>query len=128
VTGFESLKVEGRRSKVEDAAMPHEISPRELAAKLSAGESVYVIDVRQPWENQIARLPVGILIPLNELTARLPEIDPPDGALVVTYCHHGVRSFHAAVFLESAGLPGVASLAGGIEAWSAEVDPTVPRY
>jgi adenylyltransferase/sulfurtransferase len=105
-----------------------EIRPRELAAKLRAGESVYLLDVRQPWEHQTAALPDSLLIPLNELPARAAEVAPPGGALVVVYCHHGLRSLRAAAFLQQAGVANVASLAGGIDAWACEVDATVPRY
>jgi adenylyltransferase/sulfurtransferase len=105
-----------------------EIMPQELAAKLRAGEPVYLLDVRQPWEHQTAALPGSVLIPLNELPARAAEVTPPDGALVVVYCHHGLRSLRAAGFLRQVGVAKVASLAGGIDAWSCEVDPTVPRY
>lgn len=108
--------------------MPHEISARQLAAKLEAGEPVYLLDVRQREEHALAAISGDTLIPLNELAARAAEVQPPDGALLVIYCHHGIRSRHAAMFLEQQGHPEVASLAGGIEAWSLEVDPNVPRY
>jgi rhodanese-related sulfurtransferase len=112
------------------AASPavREISGRELAAKLEAGAPVCLLDVREPWEHQLAALPGSVLVPLGELAARAPELDHPAGALVVTYCHHGVRSLSAAALLAGAGIPDVVSLAGGIDAWSREIDPTVPRY
>jgi rhodanese-related sulfurtransferase len=105
-----------------------EITPATLAARLSGKEPVYLLDVRQPWEHEAAALPGSVLIPLNELAARAGEVKPPDGALVVAYCHHGIRSLRAAAFLERLGFAEVASLAGGIDAWSLEVDPSVPRY
>jgi adenylyltransferase/sulfurtransferase len=108
--------------------MVQQIRPRELAEKLRAGESVYLIDVRQPEEHATAALPDSTLIPLSELGRRLNEVRPPLGALVVVYCHHGIRSLSGAAFLNEAGLAQVASLAGGIDAWSAEIDPSVPRY
>lgn len=110
--------------------MPHmrEISGRELAATLERGDPVYLIDVREPWEHALAALPGSILMPLGELEARVAELAPPAGALVVTYCHHGVRSLSASAFLARAGLGDVRSLAGGIDAWTREIDPTVPRY
>jgi rhodanese-related sulfurtransferase len=108
--------------------MIHEILPAQLAGKLNAGEAVYLVDVRQPWENDIAALANSVLIPLNELPRRAPELKPPPGALIVTYCHHGVRSLTAAEFLESLGIQNVHSLAGGIDAWSREIDRAVPRY
>ncbi len=108
--------------------MVREIEPRALAAMLQAGEAVYLLDVRQPWERETAALPDSVLIPLNELTARRDEVRPPPGALVVVYCHHGIRSLHGATALTRMGVADVASLAGGLDAWSCEVDPTVPRY
>ena len=95
---------------------------------LKAGEPVYLVDVRQQWEHDRAQLADQVLVPLDELPSRLDEIEPPDGALVVAYCHHGVRSLSAAAILEHAGHPRVASLAGGIDRWSLEIDPKIPRY
>jgi rhodanese-related sulfurtransferase len=105
-----------------------QITSHELADRLRAGAPTYLLDVRQPWEHKTAALPNSVLIPLNELPARAAEVAPPAGALVVVYCHHGIRSLHGANFLRRAGVEDVASLAGGIEAWSCEVDPAVPRY
>ncbi len=103
-----------------------EISPRELKAALER-RAVTLIDVREPAEWAIARIEGARLIPLGELPARLAEL-PPDGD-VVLYCHHGVRSLRARAFLmQSAGCERVWSLRGGIDAWSAEIDPRVPRY
>lgn len=92
------------------------------------GESIYLVDVRQPWEHDLARLPDDILVPLDQLAELADEITPPAGALVVTYCHHGVRSLSAAAILQRLGHENVASLAGGIDAWSQLIDPGVARY
>ena len=92
------------------------------------GESIYLVDVRQPWEHELARLPDDILVPLDQLADRADEITPPPGALVVTYRHHGIRSLNAAAILQRLGYANVASLAGGIDAWSQLVDPSVARY
>jgi rhodanese-related sulfurtransferase len=108
--------------------LPRQIDVQELARKLAAGEAVYLLDVRQPWEHETAALPRSVLLPLPELPARLPEVQPPAGALVVVYCHHGIRSLSAAAFLERHGLSDVVSLAGGIDAWSCAIDPAIPRY
>ena len=105
-----------------------EITGRELQAHLARGDAVYLIDVREPWEHQTAALPGSVLVPLGQLGSRIADLDPPDGALVVTYCHHGMRSLSAATLLERAGIGGVCSLIGGIDAWSVEIDPAVPRY
>jgi rhodanese-related sulfurtransferase len=87
-----------------------------------------LLDVRQAWEHELAALPDSLLIPLDELLARVGEISPAPDALVVVYCHHGVRSLHGAALLQAMGHRHVASLAGGIDAWSREVDARVPRY
>ena len=104
-----------------------EIRPEELARRLQAGERVWLLDVRQEWEHQTARLPGDALIPLHELASRLEDVKP-DGALLVAYCHHGMRSLSAAAFLRSAGFPEALSLAGGIDLWSRLIDASVPRY
>jgi len=104
-----------------------QISVRMLADKLAAGEAVYLLDVRQPWEHELAHLPGSVLIPLDQLSDHLDEVQPPAGALVVAYCHHGVRSLSAAAILDGAGIPAL-SLAGGIDAWSHHIDASVARY
>jgi rhodanese-related sulfurtransferase len=105
-----------------------EITGAELAALLEAGKPVFLVDVREDWEHRIAALPGSTLVPLGELPARMAELRPPAGALVVTYCHHGIRSLHAAALLERGGVGEVASLAGGIDAWAVLIDPAIPRY
>src|SRR2546421_9461388 len=75
-----------------------EIEPQQLADALRRGERVYLLDVRNDWEHQLARLPDQALIPLHELPARLDEVRAERSAQVVCYCHHGVRSLSAVVF------------------------------
>jgi adenylyltransferase/sulfurtransferase len=108
--------------------MAVEITPSELAMQIENGHRIRLLDVRQPWEHEKASLPNCVLIPLNELPARAAEITVDPAAPIVVYCHHGVRSLSAAAFLRRLGHVNVQSLAGGIDAWSCEVDPTVPRY
>lgn len=108
--------------------MPQEIRPLEVAERMNKGESFYFLDVRQPWENQVAKIDGSVLVPLNELPARLAEIRPAEGQTVIAYCHSGMRSLSAAAFLEQHGLGKVFSLAGGISAWSGQIDPKVPTY
>lgn len=105
-----------------------ELTATQLKARLDAGEPTLLIDVRQPEEYAIARIEGSSLIPLGEFAVRTPEIDPEPGTLVVCICHHGVRSYKAAMYLLHVGVEPAASLAGGIDAWSALVDPAVPRY
>jgi rhodanese-related sulfurtransferase len=108
--------------------MVRQISARDLAKHLANGHPIFLIDVRQPWENQLAALPGSLFIPLNDLAQRAREITVEPMAMIVTYCHHGVRSLSAGTFLERLGFLNVHSLAGGIDAWSCEVDPAMPRY
>ena len=108
--------------------MVQEISARDLARHMANDHPVYLLDVRQPWERDTAVLSGSVLIPLGELAARADEVTLEAGAMLVVYCHHGIRSLSAAALLERFGHANVLSLAGGIDAWSQEVDPTVPRY
>jgi len=108
--------------------MIRQLTVHQVKAKLDAGEPLVFVDVRQPEEYAICRLPGGILIPLGELQHRAGDLEVPNAAAVVVYCHHGVRSLSGAYVLQQAGFEDVASMAGGIDAWSALVDPTVPRY
>lgn len=88
-------------------------------------EAVQIVDVREPWEHALARLPGATLIPLGELTERVRELDPRRP--VAAYCHHGVRSRYALAILRDLGFQDIAHLAGGIDAYS-RLDPSVPRY
>jgi len=109
--------------------MPRQIPPRLLVELMQKGQPVYLVDVRQPWEHERAALAhTDLLLPLDQLADRLDEVAPPDGALVVVYCHHGIRSLNAAAILEQAGHGNVVSLAGGTDRWSQEIDPKLPRY
>jgi adenylyltransferase/sulfurtransferase len=90
------------------------------------GREVQLVDVRQPVEHAIASLAGATLVPLNTLPSRVGELDPARPTVV--FCHHGPRSLHATQWLRAQGFLRVASLAGGIDAWSREVDPGVPRY
>ena len=105
-----------------------QIHPAELARKLQAQEPVYLLDVRQHWEYEQCHLPGSVLIPLPELPQRLNELEVPAQALIVVYCHHGIRSLSGAAILHQAGLSKAVSLSGGIEAWSLQIDSSVPRY
>jgi adenylyltransferase/sulfurtransferase len=82
--------------------------------------------VRNPQEYEIARIPGAVLIPLHELQDRLGELDP--AATIVAHCHHGSRSAQAVHGLRQMGFSRAVNLAGGIDAWSQEIDPSVPRY
>jgi adenylyltransferase/sulfurtransferase len=102
-----------------------EIQPEELKRRLDAGDDIQVLDVREPFEYQIANLGAK-LIPLGELAQRAGELD--SNREIVTHCKGGVRSLKAAEILRQAGFQKVSSMAGGILAWSDKVDPKVPKY
>ena len=102
------------------------IAVQDLKRRMDAQESLTLIDVREPWEYEAAQIKGSKLIPLGELEARLGEI-PREGTIVL-HCHSGVRSEQGANVLKQAGFVEVYNLEGGIEAWSRDIDPTVPRY
>lgn len=110
--------------------MIRQLRARELAElRARPGDeagALVVLDVREPWELEICRLPGAHAIPMRQVPARLSEIDR--AATVVCLCHHGGRSQQVAAFLAANGFGSVMNLAGGIDAWSREVDPTVPTY
>lgn len=108
--------------------MPQSMAPAELFRLLANGHSLTLLDVRQPWEHELAALPGSLLIPLPELPKRMHELAHANQDCCVVYCHHGVRSWQAARILEANGWSGVYSLTGGIDAWSMQVDPLMPRY
>jgi rhodanese-related sulfurtransferase len=106
-----------------------EISPVRLAELLAgpADSRPALLDVRFPDEHAWVALPDSVLIPLPELDERADELEALRGRPVVVYCHHGVRSLDGAAYLLSKGLEAV-SLRGGIDLYSRQVDPTLPRY
>ncbi|MBS0445995.1 MAG: sulfurtransferase [Proteobacteria bacterium] len=104
-----------------------ELTPRQVLALPGAP---LLLDVREPWEVALAAIRIDgwptLDVPMQQIPARLAEIDPAQP--VVCICHHGVRSSQVVAFLERHGCEAVYNLAGGIDAWSAEVDPNLPRY
>ena len=102
-----------------------EIVVADLAQLLAGPDAPAVLDVREPWEWEIARIPGSRLVPLGELPGRIAELDPR--AEIVTVCHKGKRSLMAQQLLQGAGFH-ARSLAGGIDAWAAEVEPLMARY
>jgi adenylyltransferase/sulfurtransferase len=102
-----------------------DVDVEEVAALLERGEQVQLVDVREPWEAEIATLPGATLIPLGSLEDRFGELDPE--VPVIAYCHHGMRSADAVERLATAGFA-ARSMTGGIDRWSRRVDDSVPRY
>ncbi len=103
-----------------------EISPEELKLKLDRGEKITLIDVREADEYEICHLKEAKLIPLRQIPNCMAELNPDQ--LTVLYCHHGMRSAQAALWLMQNGIQNVASLNGGIDAWAQQVDPEMERY
>ncbi len=108
------------------AATEGEIEPAEVKAKMDRGDRFVLIDVREPHEYQICRIPTARLIPLGELPKRVNELDSADE--IIAHCKSGVRSAKAVDFLKQAGFRKARNMKGGILAWSDKVDPSVPKY
>jgi molybdopterin/thiamine biosynthesis adenylyltransferase/rhodanese-related sulfurtransferase len=102
------------------------VTATELAASLERGDELVLLDVREPWEAEIASLPGAMLVPLGSLESVVDKLDPAEDFVV--YCHHGVRSESALGFLRGRGFDHAKHLSGGIDAWSRDVDPDVARY
>lgn len=107
-----------------NSAIP-QVTVQELKQRRDAGEEIFLLDVREPFEQQIAQIG-GTLIPLNDVPQRLQEI--PRDREVIVHCKSGGRSQRAAEFLQQSGYSNVKNLAGGILAWSDQVDPSIPKY
>jgi len=103
-----------------------EMSPAELQRRLQGDAPPLVLDVREPWEVALARLPQSVHIPMGQIPDRLDELDRNDE--IVVLCHHGARSRQVGAFLCQNGFRRVINLTGGIDAWSAVVDPGVTVY
>ncbi len=107
--------------------MVDELSAEEVAGRMKREPSqVVLLDVRDPWERELAVIEPSVHIPMSELPQRVRDL--PKDRQIVVYCHAGLRSAMVAGYLEHLGFPSVSNLSGGIDAWSVEVDPAVPRY
>lgn len=102
------------------------ISPKELKARLEKGDKLVLLDVREQWEFDLAKVNGSTLIPLGTLPQSLSKLNRDSE--IVAICHHGMRSADATNFLLQQGFQNVKNLVGGIDAWSAQVDGSVPRY
>ncbi len=103
-----------------------QLSAAQLKARLDSGEAIVLLDVREPWEQEICAIPASRLMPMATIPGALDTLDRD--ATIVTVCHHGIRSQHAGEFLAANGFTSVANLSGGVDAWACEVDPGMPRY
>ena len=110
-----------------DTNLNPEITAEEFAQRRASGEPVVLIDVREPWEFEAARLPDSVLMPMGDVPSRShAELDPD--AHIVVLCHHGQRSLAVTMWLREQGFDCAQSLAGGIDGWSQRIDPSLPRY
>ncbi|HWR52935.1 MAG TPA: rhodanese-like domain-containing protein, partial [Bryobacteraceae bacterium] len=108
---------------------PTEVSPQEVKRMLDAGEPVHLVDVREPHEHQTARIESAELIPMRAVPHQLAALQQKAAtAPLVIFCHHGVRSLQTVSWLRRQGVERCHSMSGGIDAWSASIDPEVPRY
>jgi rhodanese-related sulfurtransferase len=102
-------------------------TPRQLNERLQQqGPKPLLLDVREPWEFNICAIEHSQLIPMGQIASRLEDLDPERETVVI--CHHGIRSRSVAMYMERHGFSDVINLAGGVEAWSREVDLDMPTY
>ncbi len=106
--------------------MDYEIAPREVKQRQERNEELAILDVREPWERQTASISGSQYIPMADIPSRLQELDPDQH--IVVYCHYGVRSLSVTGWLRKQGYEKVQSIAGGIDQWSLQIDPKIPRY
>jgi rhodanese-related sulfurtransferase len=108
---------------------PLELSPRDVKQQLDAGKSLHLIDVREPNEFAICKIEGATLVPMRSVPSEMQDLETKAAtAPLIVFCHHGVRSLNVVHWLREQGLENCASMSGGIDAWSATVDPNVPRY
>ena len=107
--------------------MDFELSAQQVSELKQQRSDFMLLDCREPWEHQTARIEGAVLMPMNEIPARAHQELDPDAHIVV-YCHHGVRSLNVTNWLRQQGFEKVQSMRGGIDAWSRSVDSKVPVY
>ena len=107
--------------------LPVEISPTEVKRRIAAGEEFTLLDVRELEEHRICHIEGATLIPMREIPQQFDRLEEAPLPLIL-FCHHGVRSLTVVSWLREQGLAECSSMAGGIDAWSRDVDPTVARY
>jgi rhodanese-related sulfurtransferase len=108
-----------------------EVTPRQTRAVLASDRPALLLDCRRPEEWQFNRIAGATHVPMNEIERRLDELEGEDGQRdqpIIVYCHHGRRSMNVTLQLRAHGFTNVRSMAGGIDLWSVDIDPSVPRY
>jgi rhodanese-related sulfurtransferase len=109
------------------SVLPLEITPTEVKRRIDAGEELSLIDVREPQEYDTCHIDGATLIPMRDIPQQFERLEETPTPLIV-FCHHGVRSLTVVAWLREQGLSDCMSMSGGIDAWSREIDATVPRY
>lgn len=108
--------------------LPLEIEPQQVQALQDSGQSFLFLDCREPDEYELTSIPGTMLLPMSELRERVEELAAYRDSHIVVHCHHGRRSLSVTQALRQAGFSQVQSMSGGIDQWSLEIDPSVPRY
>ena len=103
-----------------------QITAEQLKEQLDNGTTMQLLDVRETWEYEICHIEPSINIPMSEIPKVLDDIDPDKTTIII--CHHGMRSFQVAQYLESQGFDDVGNLEGGIAAWATTIDQSMPQY
>jgi len=107
---------------------PLEIDCPTVKARLDAGDEFVLIDCREPNEYETAHIEGAVLLPMSEIQDRVDELEPHREQDIIIHCHHGGRSLHVAMWMREQGFDRVQSMVGGIDDWSQQIDPSVPRY
>ena len=111
-----------------DEALPLEVAPARVKELLDGGEGFLLLDCREADEHATAHIKQARLLPMSELPNRVGELEAQRDGHIVVHCHHGGRSLRVTKWLREQGFSQVQSMAGGIDQWAVEIDPTVPRY
>jgi|SRR5579863_1977694 len=107
--------------------LPLEITPKDVKRRIDSGKGLRLVDVREQFEFEHSRIEGAELIPTRSIPKALPLFEEEQGPIVV-FCHHGQRSMQVVSWLREQGVENCQSMAGGIDRWSIEIDPSVPRY
>lgn len=110
-------------------AHPIEVTPQQVQQRIDAGETLHLIDVREPHEFAVAKIEGAHLVPMRQVPGEIQTLESlAEQGVLIVFCHHGVRSMNVVSWLRQQGLEACTSMAGGIDAWSRAVNSSVPRY